>query len=101
MPKGKKLYSSGIITSNGVCPFCDRYYKGTDTKKVSKLMRLHLEVNHKDAMKNVTINDKVPTTNINMTYGDDYKHIERKNMIDNLLQVHNTAILNSRAERVL
>lgn len=94
MPKGEKLYSTGIITRNGVCPFCNKHYKGDDIKKVTKLIRLHLKVNHKDEMKNVTIDDKVDESQgINMMYGADYKHSERKKNIDNLLQAYNTAIL--------
>ena len=90
MPKGGKLHSTGIFTRNGICPFCDKFYKGKDTKKVSKLMRLHLNFNHKDEMKNLTISDKVPIIDINGMYGADYKHSERKkNIIDNLLQAYN------------
>lgn len=89
MPKGEQLHSSGVITRNGICPFCDKFYKGDDIKKISKLIRLHLKVNHKDEMKNRTIDDEVPKYHINGMYGADYKHSERKKNIDNLLQAYN------------
>lgn len=89
MPKGQKKHLLGSFTRNGICPCCDKAYRGNPAM-VSKLITLHIKTAHKDFDMNRVAFDnpnkrncdsKFSSITDNCRFGRDYKNKERQEMI--------------------
>ena len=93
MPKGLKFYNKGSFTRNGICPCCDKTYRGEPTM-VSKLIKLHIKTAHKDfdmnRITNYQSNKHIPTRDEFLElYGDDrfgrdFKNKERQEIVEKI-----------------
>ncbi len=98
MPKGLKFYKKGGFTRNGICPCCDKTYRG-DPTMVSKLIKLHIKTSHKDFdMNRIKFfkSNKLHNDDIfnpifyDDRFGSDYKNKERQEIVDTLRLVINS-----------